>query len=100
MILQPGHFGVPKLYVRFVHLVNDFPKFKRSQLGMSLRKSTVCLLGDDEVIGEAICHPKDQFCKKTGRKKAFGKALIKMFPDSKVVRQAYWLAFLRKEGIL
>ena len=39
--------------------------------------------------GKADCHPKDQFCKNTGRKLALARAL-KMLTSDRKLRRIYW----------
>ncbi len=92
-----------------------FVKIKRREFQVRFRheneyhRYTVCEIkhGYKTVaIGAAECHPKDNFCKETGRKLALARALQILFPNkrkkrSKVVqarRRLFWQAYAEKRG--
>lgn len=51
----------------------------------------------EEWQGWALLHPKDRFCRKTGRKVSLKHALV---GHAEPFRKAAWEAFLLKEGCL
>ena len=93
-----------------------FVKIKRREYQVRFRhenryhRYTICEIkrGDRVVaLGAAECHPKDNFCKNTGRKLALSRALKILFPSkegkkrSRAIiarRQVFWDAYAEKRG--
>jgi len=88
-----------------------FVKVKRREFGVRFRylnvvnRWTQCTIwrGDRMVAdGFAECHPKDNFCKATGRKLSLSRALQMLYPNKKgkkrskatrSLRQTFWDAY-------
>lgn len=53
------------------------------------RRFTICTVEDGKrtLVGQSICHPKDQFCKAIGRKVALADAIRGL---SKETRKTIW----------
>jgi len=71
------------------------------------RRKITCYIKDvDDVTisqGFSICDGRDQFCKETGRKRAFTKALMFLtneLPNAKLVRTAFWSVYLNRKNIM
>lgn len=93
-----------------------FVKIKRREFQVRFRhenryhRYTTCRIMRGDVIvaeGMAICHPKDNFCRDTGRKLALARALQTLFPNKKgkkrsratqARRQVFWDAYAEKRG--
>lgn len=67
------HFEIDghEVYVKFTHFP-DYPNYGYMCTQVEIESG---LLPEGGVMGEAFCHPNDQFCKKTGRKLALDRAL-------------------------
>jgi len=63
------------------------------------RKSTSCVIkledGTKLITGIAFLHPKDNFCKATGRKVSLARAL-KLYGFSKEERKKFWSDYFRQ----
>lgn len=84
--------GSDEIEVRFDHKVcgpNEIEGITGTCVDEDRRCSlaTVSLNGNPVGRGMAICHPVDNFCRATGRKKALAYAV---FPLSKELRKAIW----------
>jgi len=93
-----------------------FVKIKRREYQVRFRHSnvvfryTICeIMRGDKIVasGAAECHPKDNFCKDTGRKLALSRALQIIFPNKRgkkrsratqARRQVFWDAYAEKRG--
>ena len=93
-----------------------FVKIKRREFQVRFRheneyhRYTICnIKRGDEIVAEGMaeCHPKDNFCKDTGRKLALARALQILFPSKKgkkrsiatrARRRAFWNAYAEKRG--
>jgi len=85
-------FGA-EVSVKFWHGLTDIDNVG-GQLITETRKVTACKIGEQEPVF-AVCNPKDQFCKSTGRKIAFAKALSKT-TFSKVDREQLWIGYFNR----
>ncbi len=78
-----------ELHLRFIHgeLINQ--RFTECVVYIG-----TTMVGD----GYAIVHPRDNFCRKTGRKISLGKALLDSFPgrELKPARRHIWTEYLKK----
>ena len=75
-----------------------------------VNRYTICRIergGKIIALGTAECHPKDNFCKDTGRKLSLARALQFLFPNKKgkkrskatqAKRQVFWDAYAEKRG--
>ena len=88
-----------------------FVKIKRREYQVRFRhentfnRYTVCkIFRGDEMVAEGVaeCHPKDNFCKGTGRKLSLSRALQMLCPNkigkkrskaTKAKRQLFWDAY-------
>ena len=71
---------------------------------------TICkIMRGDKIVAEGMaeCHPKDNFCKDTGRKLSLARALQFLFPNKKgkkrskatqARRRVFWDAYAEKRG--
>jgi len=93
-----------------------FVKINRREYQVRFRHSnavfryTLCeIMRGDKVVafGAAECHPKDNFCKNTGRKIALVRALQILFPTKRgkkrsraiiARRKVFWDAYAEKRG--
>ena len=82
-------YGGREINVRFSHKVVD------TELNGERRCTWVQVIfpdGSMEFDGESICHPKDNYCKSTGRKLALASAMASFDRD---LRKAIWQEYLR-----
>lgn len=93
-----------------------FVKVKRREFRVRFHHSniafryTICnITRGDKIVasGMAECHPKDNFCKDTGRKLSLARALQMLFPNKKgkkrskktlSLRLLFWDAYAEKRG--
>ena len=73
-------------------------------------KITMCkILRGEKIVAEGMaeCHPKDNFCKDTGRKLSLARALQTLYPNKKgkkrskatqARRRVFWDAYAEKRG--
>jgi len=98
---------VGKYWVRWFHANNQplnetfrYSKMDKRGRAKELASSTRCeITVKDEAggitvygVGEAICQPTDNFCRKTGRKLSLERALIGFSKESK---KLFWDEFLK-----
>jgi hypothetical protein len=80
-----------ELHVRFI--------YGADALGTRFTECIFCK-GDDIVsAGIARCHPRDNFCRRVGRKFSFKYAIINLFPDrgaNLADRRSLWHQFRRR----
>ncbi len=84
-----------KVEVRFYHQVctpTEIGNFTDIRVDGNRRCSLATTSVDGEIIGRgmAICHPGDNFCRASGRKKAMAEAL---FTLPKEIRQLVWAEY-------
>lgn len=93
-----------------------FVKIKRREFQVRFRheneyhRYTICkIMRGDKIVAEGMaeCHPKDNFCKDTGRKLSLARALQFLFPNKKgkkrskatqARRRVFWDAYAEKRG--
>lgn len=84
-----------KIEVRFDHKICRPPEIK-SLTGIYVNEDRRCSLAtvslNNNIVGRgmAVCHPKDNFCRAIGRKKALAHGLHSL---SKILRTEVWIAY-------
>lgn len=102
MILRINNPASPELYVAHFHHENwswdmlaNWRTICTVHYGPCAAKTRPCNTPGQNT-GQALCSVRDNFCKATGRKIAFGRA-IATFP--RPVRTLLWREYLRQSGI-
>ena len=94
-----------KVIFQYLHRTTELPEGDCSNVHTVARifRTRITEDSEEEVANEiansiAICHPRDQFCKRVGRKLAFERAVQQAFPgrmpEAKALRRLFWDKFL------
>lgn len=99
------HTGAGKQLPNFIAVQVNKPMLKAMLAGQrlsftSIHEGNLSIndIGQDNLLstGYAICHAKDNFSRKMGRKTSFQRALKVIFPTQKNIRKAIWDKYFKQ----